>query len=231
MDLDISFQLAGEHGVVQVLDFDPMEYENYGNRTQITLIELQNVASSELFLEAADNQSYLMSSDDLDTISSYASFVRNLNGCETDDFENVTNSTTIEHFKRMHMRPDENLQCRNDCNCERCLQIYFDGDSSDFDRFNVAHPATVASDFENFLYVENITNANLMYDFTRLWEEAEVTEYMEFPLLHDMYTSASENGTLLLENIFFTQSNREGNDTAEAAGFYDTSASDSLMAL
>ncbi|KAG4068068.1 hypothetical protein HA402_011401 [Bradysia odoriphaga] len=195
MDVDTSFQLADDHAVVQVLDFDPMEYENYGNQTQITLIELQNVTYSELFLEDVDNEMVedntdnQIVSDDIGTIPSYESFVRYLNSWETDDFENEVNSTTIEKFNRIYETPDENMKCPDDCNCERCLQIYFIAETSDFDCFNVTH-ASAVGDFENFLYVENITNANLVYDFTRLWNEAELTEYLEFPR-QEMYSNTS----------------------------------------
>lgn len=231
MDFDLSFEVADERAVVQVLDFEPMEYEYYGDRTQITFIELQNVASGEIFLETEHNQLQPMPSEDVEFITSYESFVRNLKSCKTDAFENWTNSTTIENSKR---KSDENEKCRDDCNCARCLQMYFNAETSDFDCLDVARAATTVtsnfSDFESLFYVGNVTNVNLAYDFTRLWNEAERTEYMDFQR-HEICTNTSGNVKLLLRNSL-AKSNTEGNDTAdEAAGFYNSSAADSLMDL
>lgn len=229
MDFDTSFQSMNGHSVVQVLDFDPMEYENYFNQmAQITVIQLQNVEQSEIFVEATDNQHLMMPSDDIGTITSYGSFVRNLNSCETDDyFENMTNSTMKDNF--MEGEPDhENMNCRNDCNCERCIRIYFDADTSDFNCFN---DASEVSDFESCLYVGNITNVDLMYDFTRVWNEAALAECEEYVEFQRQDTSENNYGNLLLNNRISTQSDREGNVTAEAAGIYDSSASNLLMDL
>lgn len=222
MDFDVSFEFPMVNAI-QVLDFDQMECDDYDGAAQISFIELQNVASGEIILESTADQCHEIEiSDDIISLPSYGSFVNNLRSCENDCdydyFENVTNSTTIEDINGNETSVNiMNNECSNDCTCtcQACLQIYFNAGTSGL---------------HDVIYLDNICNTDLYYDFTNLWNQAEFTTYMEFP--QDMCTSSStsttsENVRLLLRNKILAKSKNEANATAGATRVYNFSSTNS----
>lgn len=158
-------------GAIQIFDFDEMECDDYDSSAEMSYAELRNVSSSGssgIFRKTTADRCHAIGlSNDMDIIPlpSYGSFVKNLqtktNDC--DNFESATNSTTIEDINGHEMC---HSQCANDCTCQACLEIYTDD---------------TTSDPPNVFYLENITNIDLLYDFTFAWNHVDVTTYIEFP--------------------------------------------------
>lgn len=215
MDVDVSFIMSFE-SAVQILDFDHLDLMEYDDISQISFIELQNVAfnemSGEMTVESIVDHCHPGRSDDMLFLPSYGSFVENLKRWDNGWFDNMTNSTTLEDFSGNEMSVNNSdIECSSDC--EACLQVYLNTETSDVD---------------TGIYSEDDNSNDLCYDFTNLWNQTEFTTYTDFP--QDMMcarpTTTSENDKLLLRNKILAESNGNGNTTSGAATacFYDFSS-------
>lgn len=195
---NVSFEWQGS-SAVRVFDLSVMDYDN-DTSTNPSFLELQNVDFEEIVADTTDdhyNQSEIL--DDLSSIPSYGSFVKNLTRSEKSSFENVTNSTTIEGISvPAEMNANVMDKCAFNCTCETCLPMY--GDNKAEEPINVA-------------MLEDITDNDLCYgDVTHMMNEAECTTYMPLP----EFLSVNDSVKLRLRNKILSKSNKEANDTTGA---------------
>lgn len=169
-----------------------MDFHTFGLITeQNTVMEMSDFDQIEyvdndisyIDSHATLNETFLesrMMPSDGDPLPSYSSFVANLISAKAADcFENVKNSTTF-------ITSIENL-IRN-CNCETC---------------SIAHPNN--GDEAKSIDYMNLTNINFLYDFTRHWNEVEITTYLEFARdangTHDSTTEQHQHGEIVKNSI------------------------------
>lgn len=172
VDFDAMLELPSDsNSTHQILDFDEMECENYDDGTRSSVMEQQpiDIDSNITIAESSESSNYHHITDVL-SLPPYDNFVKNLKQREGDSFENMKNSTTIPNVIATNERVvKENSECPRECpidycNCEACLQMYFDTETSDFQ-----------NDLHSNYYID------LFYDFTTLWNEFEPTTYADLP--------------------------------------------------